>query len=164
MLNLDPPKVRIKILSFVLMTALMFGLTGAKLEVGNLLLFMVLASSSIIFSGWLNIMPNNLNLNYKALFYFGWLTKEIIISSLSVIRIIWSSKSLRLKPCFEWVDTIQEDVNGVAIYSNSITLTPGTIALDIQGKFILVHALTARSIEELKAGDMDRRVKEIVAT
>ena len=44
------------------------------------------------------------------------------------------------------------------ILGNSITLTPGTLALDVYEGVIKVHALTEAGARELAAGDMDRRV------
>ena len=47
---------------------------------------------------------------------------------------------------------------GVNVYANSITLTPGTISVEVENNDILVHAITAGGAEELAEGDMDRRV------
>jgi multicomponent Na+:H+ antiporter subunit E len=52
---------------------------------------------------------------------------------------------------------------GLAIYANSITLTPGTISLDVREGTILVHALTRSSGEGLQSGEMDRRVSWLEA-
>jgi multicomponent Na+:H+ antiporter subunit E len=41
---------------------------------------------------------------------------------------------------------------------NSITLTPGTITLDVDEDTILVHALTEAGADDLVAGEMARRV------
>ena len=50
---------------------------------------------------------------------------------------------------------------GLAIHANSITLTPGTLSLDVRQRTILVHALTREAAEELAAGEMDRRVTRL---
>jgi multicomponent Na+:H+ antiporter subunit E len=47
---------------------------------------------------------------------------------------------------------------GVVTYANSITLTPGTISVDVKRGEILVHALTREGAKELLTGEMDRRV------
>ena len=41
---------------------------------------------------------------------------------------------------------------------NSITLTPGTITVEVSPGELLVHALDASSCEELKSGVFDDRV------
>jgi multicomponent Na+:H+ antiporter subunit E len=54
----------------------------------------------------------------------------------------------------------QKTAVGIATYANSITLTPGTITVELKrrdGEF-LVHALTEASAEGLESGEMDRRV------
>jgi multicomponent Na+:H+ antiporter subunit E len=43
-------------------------------------------------------------------------------------------------------------------YANSITLTPGTISVEVADGSILVHALTPEGAASLATGDMDRRV------
>ena len=46
------------------------------------------------------------------------------------------------------------------MYANSITLTPGTISVEVGRDEFLVHALTQSSARELATGEMDRRVTE----
>jgi multicomponent Na+:H+ antiporter subunit E len=53
------------------------------------------------------------------------------------------------------------DSVGQVIFANSITLTPGTLTLDLyQGK-LKVHALTQAVADDLMSGEMDRRVARI---
>ena len=47
---------------------------------------------------------------------------------------------------------------GQVIYGNSITLTPGTITVDIDDGELLVHALTQSGADGLAEGEMDRRI------
>jgi multicomponent Na+:H+ antiporter subunit E len=42
--------------------------------------------------------------------------------------------------------------------ANSITLTPGTLALDLHNGTIKVHTLTEAGAQELLSGEMNRRV------
>ena len=44
-------------------------------------------------------------------------------------------------------------------FANSITLTPGTVSLTALPGRIHVHALTRGGLDELKRGEMDRRVR-----
>jgi multicomponent Na+:H+ antiporter subunit E len=48
------------------------------------------------------------------------------------------------------------------VYANSITLTPGTVTLSIEGKNFLVHALDYDFMSELQTGEMDKRIKQII--
>ena len=47
---------------------------------------------------------------------------------------------------------------GINVYGNSITLTPGTITVDVEGDELTVHALTQSTADDLLEGTMDRRV------
>jgi multicomponent Na+:H+ antiporter subunit E len=46
-------------------------------------------------------------------------------------------------------------------YANSITLTPGTITLDVEGETLVVHAITRAGGDALLAGGMARRVGRV---
>ena len=48
-----------------------------------------------------------------------------------------------------------------ATLANSITLTPGTLALDVYKGEITVHALTEAGADELRKGEMDRRIRAL---
>ena len=50
---------------------------------------------------------------------------------------------------------------GRVIYANSITLTPGTVTIDVQGSELTVHALTHQAARGLTTGEMDRRVSSV---
>jgi multicomponent Na+:H+ antiporter subunit E len=89
--------------------------------------------------------------------YWLWLAKEVVKSSLDVARIVLSP-SLPISPRVVVVKASCEHPVDQAILANSITLTPGTLALDVHQGEITVHALTKRGADELMKGEMDRRV------
>ncbi|ABV74550.1 putative monovalent cation/H+ antiporter subunit E [Rickettsia akari str. Hartford] len=93
----------------------------------------------------------------KFILYFPWLLLEIWKSAFSVIKIIWQRK-IEIEPIFEWIDAEGLEEIGKVIYSNSITLTPGTVTLDINNNMLLVHALNKSSITDLQR---DRMIKKI---
>jgi multicomponent Na+:H+ antiporter subunit E len=92
--------------------------------------------------------------------YVPWLLLEIAKANIHVARVIWSPTMPLRRRLFS-VPTSQASELGNAIYANSITLTPGTVALDVRRDTILVHALTQDSQEGLETGDMDRRVTRL---
>jgi multicomponent Na+:H+ antiporter subunit E len=47
---------------------------------------------------------------------------------------------------------------GRTIYANSITLTPGTVTIDVRGTELEVHALTEDSAAGVQSGVMDAHV------
>jgi multicomponent Na+:H+ antiporter subunit E len=89
--------------------------------------------------------------------YFLWLIKEIVISNLLVVKHIWLGND-SISPQFATLTVSQRTDMGKVIYANSITLTPGTVTVEMEGDKFLVHALLEPSIKDLEAGDMDRRV------
>ena len=91
------------------------------------------------------------------LVYWPWLIKEIIKSALQVAAIILNPR-LQISPTLLRVPTTQKTDVGRTTLANSITLTPGTISVEVGEDNILVHALTRSGARGLADGEMDRRV------
>ena len=51
-----------------------------------------------------------------------------------------------------------------ALYANSITLTPGTISIDVGKDEITVHALSREGAQDLASGEMGERVSALERT
>lgn len=98
-----------------------------------------------------------LRISHRLLGYWLWLFKEIVKSSLDVARIVLARK-LELHTRVVELDAAALDDVEQAVLGNSITLTPGTLTLDVTDGRILVHALTPEGAEALEAGEMKRRV------
>jgi len=92
--------------------------------------------------------------------YYWWLLVKIIQGNIDVVKHIWQPK-LAISPCTDVVEASQDSDMGKVIYANSITLTPGTVALNLDGGKIIVHSLTQKALAELQTGDMNRRVKAL---
>ena len=98
-----------------------------------------------------------IHLTFKVPVYILWLFKELVLANISVVRHIWLGNKT-ISPILTTVIAKQKTDLGKVIYANSITLTPGTVSVDIVGDRIMVHALRRESIKTLEAGEMDRRV------
>ena len=98
-----------------------------------------------------------IHLIFSAITYFPWLIWEIVKSAWNVTKII-VDPSLPISPTVVTVTAGQKTSSGITTYANSITLTPGTITMDVEGSELTVHALTKEGADDLKAGDMDKRV------
>jgi multicomponent Na+:H+ antiporter subunit E len=96
-------------------------------------------------------------LSWRLVGYWPWLFKEIAKSAWDVSNIILSPR-LPISPTLVRAPTSQKSTVGVVTYANSITLTPGTISVDVKQGEILVHALTREGADGLLEGEMDRRV------
>lgn len=94
---------------------------------------------------------------WNALTYWPWLFKEIAKSAWDVSKIIVNPR-LPVSPTLLRVKTTQRTTVGLVTYANSITLTPGTISIEVADGTILVHALTREGAASLMEGEMDRRV------
>ena len=68
---------------------------------------------------------------------------------------------LPINPQMIRVTASQKGDLGRVIYANSITLTPGTVSVDMQDDKIVIHALTSEADDEDKSGEMDRRVTRL---
>ncbi|MBS1269864.1 MAG: Na(+)/H(+) antiporter subunit E1 [Gammaproteobacteria bacterium] len=91
--------------------------------------------------------------------YKFWLAGQIVKATIDVaIRIV--DPKLPISPTVNNVRADLPDL-GKVIYANSITLTPGTVSINLTDDEIVVHSLTRRGISELMNGAMYRRVKEL---
>lgn len=150
-----------------------------------LLLFAVLCGTWLVFSGEdsellyalgaascalvtllalrMNVVDNEghpFHLLLTAPFYWLWLAKEMLKSGLNVTQHIWQPE-LSVTPRFVRVNINLSSDLSRTIYANSITLTPGTVCVDINDKYALAHGLDDNSIEDLKKGHIDKRVARL---
>jgi len=91
-----------------------------------------------------------------ALSYWPWLAREIVKSAWDVAKRIIDPR-LPISPTLAAFAPAQKTDLGLVIHANSITLTPGTIAVEVEPGRILVHALTREGAAGLAGSEMDRR-------
>ena len=91
-------------------------------------------------------------------FYILWLMREITVSNIDTVRVILSGKA---SPVVFSTSTSQKTPAGITTYANSITLTPGTVTMDIDAEGFVVHALTEAMADSVKSGEMDRRITKV---
>lgn len=94
---------------------------------------------------------------YNYLRYFVWLLGSVIASSIDVTKLIWGIKN-RLSNKIIWIEISVNDINKKILYANSITLTPGTISIDIEDNNLLVHTLHKDFAKELCSKDMENKI------
>jgi multicomponent Na+:H+ antiporter subunit E len=124
-----------------------------------------LGAVSVVLVAWLTHRLSLLNHGKSAIRfsrvpgYLAWLSVQVIKSNLDVARRIWRGQSA-VSPAVATIPLPPLSDAGKVLYANSITLTPGTVAMDIdeERNVILVHALSAEGIEDLKTGFMANRV------
>ena len=93
--------------------------------------------------------------------YLLWLAWEIVKANVDVSRRILSP-SLPIAPAVRWLPASQRSELGRVIYADSITLTPGTLSIDLRDGWVEVHALNEESLDDLARNpDMDGRVSRL---
>lgn len=92
--------------------------------------------------------------------YVIWLAREVVKANIDVTRLVLA-RDLRLSPVVVRLPAKQHSVIGRVIYANSITLTPGTVAIELDDDSVDVHALTEAGVADLETGDMHDRVCEV---
>lgn len=92
--------------------------------------------------------------------YILWLLKEVVVSNISVVKHIWLGNG-SISPTLSTMQVSQKTEIGKVIYANSITMTPGTVTVDLVGDQITVHSLLRENIDTLELGEMDRRVSQL---
>jgi multicomponent Na+:H+ antiporter subunit E len=128
-----------------------------------------LGVASLILSVWLAVRmdridgtPVSVNLRPSLIQYWIWLAKEIGKANIDVAKIVLSPK-MEISPRMVRVKATQKTDVGITTFANSITLTPGTVSVDIDNDEILVHAITDEMAQGLLESDMDARVTAVEA-
>lgn len=92
--------------------------------------------------------------------YWGKLFVEIIKSNIDVTRIILS-RELPISPVEIEMDALPKGPIGQAILGNAITLSPGTVTIDVyEGKF-RIHCLTEEGAKGLIDSKINQRTAEL---
>ncbi|MFQ5936018.1 MAG: Na+/H+ antiporter subunit E [Acidiferrobacterales bacterium] len=100
-----------------------------------------------------------IHLGPRAVVYWPWLAWQIVKANINVARCILHPR-MPISPTVIRLKASQKSDLGKVIYANSITLTPGTVSIDVDEKSIEVHALTREAADSLRRGEMDRRVTQ----
>ena len=133
---------------------------------GSLLLW--LGAASVAFSVWMasrmsafdeELHPAQFE-TLPTIMYIGWLTREVMLSALDVSKRVLDP-GLPISPVAIKVPLTQRTELGRVVYANSITLTPGTVSIDLSEHSVTVHALSQEGADSLAAGEMDRRVSTL---
>ena len=85
--------------------------------------------------------------------YWFFLSKEIIASNIDVIRRVFRPGKNISPQLIELPVTMETDLSRV-IYANSITLTPGTVSVNLKKDSVTVHALSKEGADDLRSGRM----------
>ena len=99
---------------------------------------------------------------HNFLSYWGWLIVEIAKANVRVIRACLKTE-LDISPALVKVKTTCRSEMAKALFCNSMTLTPGTVTVEVDGDKVLVHALHEDSAQPEAFREMDRRSAKTAA-
>jgi multicomponent Na+:H+ antiporter subunit E len=113
-----------------------------------------LASYRLIYKDKINGMPY---VFIRMCGYCIWLIKEIATSSFALSLKMWQLEP-EISPKALWITVNLRDDLAMAIFANSITLTPGTVAIGTREGMVYVHCLTEEIMNNFKLGSVLERV------
>jgi len=137
-----------KIISYIIFIAIWIGLAGVNSEPLLVIFTFTATLITLLLAIWLELLPKKNYFKFSAIIYCGWLLKEILMSSIAVVKIAFR-KNLRIQPSLELINTEQKNTIGIVTYANSITLTPGTVTLSTEDNNSLVHAIDISFMDDL---------------
>ena len=142
----------------LVMAALWLGLSGLFKPV-----ILGLGVLSIALAAWLSWrmdvigVEHNLGLfTWRLPAYWAWLVWQIVLANIDVAKAVLDPRRVRQRVV--QVPARQSRELTRVTYANSITLTPGTVSLRLEGNEIVVHALTEAGAEGVLSGEMGERV------
>jgi multicomponent Na+:H+ antiporter subunit E len=92
--------------------------------------------------------------------FIPWLAVQVIKSNLRVARAVLNPR-LSISPTFISHEPEIHGDRGLTLLGASITLTPGTLTVDIGEHDMFVHALDVHSAEDIEAGVMAGQVARV---
>ena len=124
---------------------------------GRLLVLGGLSCALVVYLAWrMRIVDDEgqpLSLIARLPLYLLWLSVEVVKANIDVAKRVLSP-SMPISPTLARVRAPQRTDLGKVIYANSITLTPGTVSIELDADSILVHAISRDGIQDLRGGNM----------
>jgi multicomponent Na+:H+ antiporter subunit E len=115
------------------------------------------------FIAWINTEPRHFDEpplpHVPLILYWPWLFWEIVKSNLNITKIILDPK-LPINPRLIEYRTDLGSNPAVVLLGNSITLTPGTVTIEISSSELVIHALDDESSSGLESKAMERKIAE----
>ncbi|MBV6414369.1 MAG: hypothetical protein OMOMHJEC_02191 [Xanthomonadales bacterium] len=128
-------------------------------------LLLAFGAASVAFTVWLarrmdlvDHESHPLHWSWRLPHFWARLLREIAISNLHVLAAILSPRRDAIAPHFVRTRTRQTSALGKTTLANAITLTPGTVTVDLCDDELLVHALTLASAQGVVEGQLDALV------
>ena len=141
----------------VALAALWFALSGETAP-----MFLALGGLSVLcvlwFAGRLRIIGRDASPYHRLpqlSLYLVWLMGQIVKANVAVIVKVLGPRHA-IDPALVRLKTGAKSDLGRALFANSITLTPGTVTVDVEGDMLVVHALVREAATAHSFAPMDR--------
>ena len=148
---------------FAIILALVLGATWLSLSGYFIPLILTLGGLSILFVIWMCFRMAILDKETVpylssplSVIYFFWLFKEIVKANVQVVKAVLSP-DMEVSPTMIKVPSDPGTEIGKTMFGNSITLTPGTVTVEMSDDEILVHALLEEMSDPDGFAEMARR-------
>ncbi|HSG05851.1 MAG TPA: Na+/H+ antiporter subunit E, partial [Nitrospiria bacterium] len=94
------------------------------------------------------------------LFYIPWLLGRIAASNLRTMVLVLHPR-MPIQPKIIRYPLKLRDPAAVSLLANSITLTPGTVTVEVKPKEILFHTLDDACAEDITSGRFEEKVRRV---
>lgn len=95
----------------------------------------------------------------RLILYLPWLLWQVLVANIDVLLRVFGFREI--DPCVVRFTPELTSEFGKVTLANSITLTPGTVTVDIEGDEFIVHALSREAADAVLAGSMEKKARQI---
>jgi multicomponent Na+:H+ antiporter subunit E len=92
---------------------------------------------------------------WRLLVFIIVLLKEIVLANIQVAKIVLNPK-MPIQPTFFYYPMKLKKAMNKLVYANAITLTPGTLTIDVEEEGFIIHALTNEAREGLPGSMLEK--------
>lgn len=97
---------------------------------------------------------------WRMVWYFPWLVSRILKSGIHLSTLILNP-ALPIDPKMIRHQTKLEDEGSIVLLGNSITLTPGTITVEVDDQDLVVHAMDDSSADDVTSRLIEERIDSV---
>jgi multicomponent Na+:H+ antiporter subunit E len=119
-------------------------------------------SSSFFFSNRSKTLSTRIGELMRLPGYMLWLLWQVVLSNIHILKMALTPGEIKeLDPSLVRIKTKLKTDFGKYALANSITLTPGTITIDIDGDEMLIHSISKHTADGVKDDTMERKVAQV---
>jgi multicomponent Na+:H+ antiporter subunit E len=125
-------------------------------------LVVTLLSQDLLFKDRKKDLSVRLSETFGFIGYVFWLLWQIVLANAHVFKLAMTQEGQKeMSPRVVKLKTKLKSDFAKFVFANSITLTPGTITIQIKKNQFLVHAISEAVEKDLLSGEMEERVAAV---